>query len=426
MSAAKILFKYASRSRPDKFFDGLDSIFNNLFDFEHFHISCTLDRDDESMNNKSVIDRIGTYKNTSIAWGLSEGKIHAINRDFPDYPFSILICMSDDMRFIAYGFDDIIRNDMTSLFPLYDGLLHYPDQDAKDALAVLYIAGRQWWARRNKKIYHPSYKSLWCDNEEMEVAKRLNKYALLSYTIVDHQCPGWGRAKKDEMYIRQEKYWEEDESNFNFRKSINFEIMLLSILIPTTIDRREQFAKLKEEFKRQISEGGYSDSVEIKSLEDNKEMSVGKKRDILYKAAVGKYSLQWDSDDWVAPDAISRILFALEENPDCVTYKEHCQMDGEIKFSNFSLGYPDWLGGGNIVLSDGFHFQRTPFFKTPILTSLCKQVGVEDMRFGEDHDFARRIKPLLKTEIHIDQFIYYYEHTSSDHNTRYGITETSI
>lgn len=388
---------------------------------DNYHISATLDTDDPSMNNPEVIARISEFQNISIAWGLSESKIHAINRDFPDYYFSILICMSDDMRFTSWGFDDIIRQDMEREFPNFDGLLHYPDSDAKEILAVLYVAGRRWWERRGKRIYHHSYKSLWCDNEEMSVSILLNKYKLCGSGIVDHVCPGWGRAPKDEMYLRQEKDWGIDETNFNFRKSINFEIMLLSILIPTTIDRREQFIKLKSELKRQIVEGGFVDSVEIKSCEDNKEISVGQKRNMLYAAANGKYSVQWDSDDWIHPDGIKIILQAAKEGKDCITYKEHCTMDGEAKFSNFSLQYTDWNGEGNNILSDGFHFQRTPFFKTPILTSICQQVGVADMRYGEDHDFARKIKSLLKTETHIDEFIYLYQHASTEFNERYGI-----
>lgn len=421
LSPAKILLKYASRSRPENFFAGLDSIFNNLRDWENFHISCTLDLDDLTMNNPDVIERIGTYKNVSIEWGLSESKIHAINRDIPDYYFSIIICMSDDMRFNVWGFDDMIRDDMNNIFPEFDGLLHYPDQDAKDNLAVLYVAGRKWWERRNRNIYHPSYKSLWCDNEEMAVSQILEKYHLCGFGIVNHLCPGWGRAPKDEMYLRQEKDWELDERNFNFRKSINFELMLLSILIPTTIDRRGSFLKLQEEIIRQIIDNGLADSVEIKYCEDNKEISVGTKRNLLYESAIGKYSVQWDSDDWIHPQGIKMIVEATKQGADCITYKEYCTMDGEIKFSNFSLEYPDWNGEGNNILSDGFHFQRTPFFKTPILTSICKKAGVGDIRWAEDHDFARRIRTLIKTETHIDEFIYLYQHTSTPFEERYGI-----
>ena len=197
--------------------------------------------------------------------------------------------------------------------------------------------------------------------------------------------------------------------------------MLLSILIPTTVDRRESYTKLKNEFLRQIEENGLQDTVEIKSCEDNKEMSIGSKRDLLYKAANGKYSLQWDSDDWIHAEAIKLIVEAAKQNPDCITYKELCTIDGEVKFSNFSKEYDDWNGDGNNVLSDGFHFQRTPFFKTPIRTEYCQHIGVADLRWAEDHDFARLIKNMLHTEVHIDEFIYLYQHTSSEFNERYGI-----
>lgn len=217
-----ILFKYPSRERPERFFEGMDSIYRNLSDLDNFHISCTLDDNDASMNNPEVIERIASYKNTSIAWGKSESKIHAFNRDMPDYDFDILVAMSDDIRFNIFGFDEMLRVDMNFLFPIFDGLLHYNDQDAKEALAVLYVAGRKWWEYRNKNIYSPAYRGFWCDNEEMEVAKILKKYHYCGYQILDHLCPGWGRAPKDEMYLRQDADWGPDQQVFNDRKLINF------------------------------------------------------------------------------------------------------------------------------------------------------------------------------------------------------------
>ncbi len=48
-------------------------------------------------------------------------------------------------------------------------------------------------------------------------------------------------------------------------------------------------------------------------------------------------------------------------------------------------------------------------------------VGVKDMRFGEDHDFANRILPFLKTEHYIDREMYIYQYKSEPHNIKYGI-----
>lgn len=224
MPPFKILFKYPSRGRSQRFLDGLDSIYNNVKDVDYFHVSVTLDDDDPVMNNESIISRINSYPNTSIAFGKSNSKIHAVNRDMPDYPFDILVNMSDDMRFTLYGFDQCIRVDMNAHFPDFDGLLHYPDQDAKEYLATMYIAGRKWWESRGRNIYHPSYKSLWCDNEEMELAQLRGKYFYCGYQMFEHLNPAYGHLEKDEMFLEQQGHWNEDEQNYLKRKLIKFEL----------------------------------------------------------------------------------------------------------------------------------------------------------------------------------------------------------
>jgi hypothetical protein len=223
----KILFKYPSRGRPERFFKSLDSIVDNISDVDYYHVACTLDEDDATMNNSEVIERINSYKTTSIQWGKSISKIDAINRSMPDYPFDILICMSDDMVFNIFGFDTMIRVDMATHFPALDGLIHYPDQDAKEFLATMYIAGKRFYERFGY-IYHPSYKSLWCDNEIMLVAQMLKKYKYMGYQINLHLNPAYesNRMERDEMFNRQQGDWPHDESNFNTRKARNFDLEL--------------------------------------------------------------------------------------------------------------------------------------------------------------------------------------------------------
>lgn len=224
----RILFKYPSRSRPSRFFEGLDSIYNNISDRDSFGVLVTLDDDDETMNNAEVRDRLMTYPNIEVVYGRSESKVHAINRDFDDHikfrDFDILVCMSDDMRFTTFGFDTMMRVDMNALLPEFDGILHYPDQDAKSALATLYVAGKNWFEFRNRKIYHPSYKSLWCDNEEQDVAKKLGKYRYPGYNICLHLNPAYGHLPRDPLFNEQQGHWEEDEKNYHERKERNFDL----------------------------------------------------------------------------------------------------------------------------------------------------------------------------------------------------------
>lgn len=218
----KILFKYPSRSRPERFFSGLDSIVNNMQDMENYHVSCTLDEDDETMHTLEVMECLREYPRTSIMWGKSDSKIHAVNRDMPKVDWDIVVVMSDDMKVTFYGFDTLLRNFVTQWMPDLDGLIHVPDQDAKSALATMYIATRKYYDRFGY-VYHPSYKSLWCDNEVMDVAKRDKKYYYFDCPgLIMHLNPAYGHLAKDTMFIEQQAHWDADEWNYKQRKAKNF------------------------------------------------------------------------------------------------------------------------------------------------------------------------------------------------------------
>lgn len=193
----------------------------------------------------------------------------------------------------------------------------------------------------------------------------------------------------------------------------------LSILIPTVVGREQELQRLLDCISEQLTDE-YRPYVSVEVCKDNKEKSIGAKRDFMYNDTKGIYSVMIDDDDLIAPDFIPLVLEAAFTNPDCITYEERVDIDEKLYYSNFRADYSDWDGDGSVLLSDGFHFHRTPFFKCPIKTELCRQVGVADMRYAEDIDFARRIKPLLKSEYHIAKQLYYYIHRSSDFNERYG------
>ncbi len=198
---------------------------------------------------------------------------------------------------------------------------------------------------------------------------------------------------------------------------------ILSILIPTVVGREESLERLLEELYRQKVELLLPNIVQFQFKKDDKKMSVGLKRHLLYQESIGEYSVMWDDDDGIHPNGLSLMINALKSKPDCLGYEEKCLINGIEQRSNISMEYADWEGDGNSILYDGFHYHRTNFFKTPIRTDLCRQVGVEDCRFGEDHIFARAIKPLLKTQEYIPEQIYHYIHESSEFNERYGFNK---
>lgn len=217
----KILIKYPSRGRPKAFFEGLDSIVWNLHDADNTVVLCTLDHDDHSVTQE-FYDQLVQYKTkVTLYWiaGTSKSKIHAINRDNSFLPnWDAAVVFSDDMRFTSLYFDKIIRDKFAD--GDLDKLLHFPDQDAKHALATMYIAGKTFYNRFGY-VYHPSYRSLWCDNEIMEVAQKLGKYHYIDYPgVITHLNPAYGYGEKDEMFIEQQRVgWDEDHKNYMRRKS---------------------------------------------------------------------------------------------------------------------------------------------------------------------------------------------------------------
>lgn len=200
--------------------------------------------------------------------------------------------------------------------------------------------------------------------------------------------------------------------------------MILSICIPSVIGRESQFSDLCDEINIQVERIGAHDSVELITDVDNKQVSIGAKRNRMYQRCTGTYAVQIDDDDWIDSDYIKKVLKACKTGADCIGYLEHCVMDGVEKYSSFSLKYRQWHEFKGNPDANGITYYRTPFTKTPIKTGICKRVGVKDKRFAEDHDFAKRVYRHLKTEEFINEVMYYYTAntlTRREHNERYGI-----
>lgn len=222
----KILFKFPSRSRPERFFKTLDNLHSMIVDKDNYHIACTLDEDDYTMNNQEVLARIHGYAHTTAMWGRSKSKIDAFNRDILEIDgWDIVVAVSDDMHFTVLGFDNLIREGFKSNAPDLDALLHYPDQDAKHIIPVLYIAGRKYF-NRDLFIYNPIYESLFCDNESMEVALLRKRYFFMGLRILNHLNPAYGHLPRDAQFDKQQGLWGKDERTYHIRKANNFGLII--------------------------------------------------------------------------------------------------------------------------------------------------------------------------------------------------------
>ena len=220
---SRILYKYTSRSRPANFFRGLDSIKNRSVS-DNYQVLCSFDLDDLTMNNEEVIERLKGYKNVSYIFGHSKNKIDAINRDMDKVEgWDILVNMSDDMVFIADGFDDEIRN----AFDSDDLMVNFNDGNQKDNVCTMSIISKKYYDRFNY-IYHPEYVSLWCDCEATDVARILGKYKYMGddNIIFRHLHPSFGLCRYDEQYMKTESHElrSKDQITYDQRRAKNFEL----------------------------------------------------------------------------------------------------------------------------------------------------------------------------------------------------------
>lgn len=226
MNNYKILFKFATRSRPEKFFRGLDNILCNIHDKQNYSILVTLDDDDATMYNRDVMLRMKPYiEHNKVVpiFGKSKSKIDAINRDMDKVnDFDIIVVMSDDMEFIKYGFDNVIREKFSIHFPDTNGNLHFND-GFQNRVSTMTIMGKMFFeSHYNRQIYVNEYFSLFCDEEYTIVANKLNKMQYFPDVIFNHKHPANGFGQHDELLKKTEGYWEIDKTTFLRRQAANF------------------------------------------------------------------------------------------------------------------------------------------------------------------------------------------------------------
>jgi hypothetical protein len=217
----RLLIKFPTRGRREKFFSVLDKYYSNLSDLDNTTFLISLDKDDTQMNNTEVVNKLKSYKNLKYFYGNSKNKVDAVNRDINKVnDWDIVLLASDDMIPQIEGYDELIRNEMSKTYSDTDGVLWFNDGNRKD-LNTLCILGKKYYKRFNY-IYNPEYKSTWCDNEFTEVGNILKKQKFIDQIIIKHEHPDWGFGSRDDIHrlnLENENY---DKSVYFKNKVMNF------------------------------------------------------------------------------------------------------------------------------------------------------------------------------------------------------------
>lgn len=174
----------------------------------------------------------------------------------------------------------------------------------------------------------------------------------------------------------------------------------LSILICTLAERIVKFNRLKEILLPQIEK--FKNDVEVIIACDNRDNSIGHKRNYLVSEANGEYITFIDDDDTVSDNYIELLLYKIKLAPDVIVFDA-------FRYSN---GTRDRLVKYGIEFKHDSNTSHT-YYRIPnhlmcVKTELAKRVPFKQVNFGEDSDYAKRLLPLLKTQERINEILYSY------------------
>jgi len=408
----KLLIKFPTRGRPDKFFKVLEEYINKAKNLEHIAFLISLDTDDISMNNENIIIKLKEYqKKVKLIYffGNSKTKIEAINADMGKVSgWDILLLASDDMVPVVNGYDTIVRKDMNDHFRDLDGVLWYND-GGQNNINTLSILGKKYYDRFNY-IYHPDYISLWCDNEFTEVSKRLNKVYKSDQIIIEHQHPVYQKTNYDQLYVRNESYYNIDQETYKKREVFNFSLddfnqKLFSILITSIPERIDNLKKIINKLEFQILKNNLDKQVEILSFVDNRSRSVGLKRQNLLDVSEGKFISYLDDDDDISDDYVEKIIKAikLNSNVDVISFNQEAKINQHAPVTvYFGLQYE------NTEFIPNQPIYRKPFHMCAWNKKVAKQVEFKNISLTEDWCWIESLCKIAKTEHHIDDILHYY------------------
>ncbi len=176
--------------------------------------------------------------------------------------------------------------------------------------------------------------------------------------------------------------------------------LFLSILTCSLTQRAFFLKRLEKEILKQTKNASY---VEMLASVDSGEKSIGQKRNELLLAAKGDYIVFIDDDDLVACNYVSSIINAImNKKPDCVGIKGVLiEKNKPNQYFLHSIKYKTWYTKNSI------HY-RCPNHLNPVKRSLALDTRFENISSGEDYDYSLRLNEKLKTEVFINQILYYY------------------
>jgi hypothetical protein len=253
---------------------------------------------------------------------------------------------------LVKGYDDVVRSHMMASFPDTNGILWFNDGHQADKLNTLSVMGKVMY-RSFGYIYHPSYKSFYCDTEFTDLCRGSlkSKCLYIPTCIVRHEHPGHGYGGFDSLYIKNQAAWTEDMDMYISRKVHPVD---WTILIPTIPGRERTLQTLIRSihgFRQRVCP---TLRITITLGFDNREATIGAKRHAMLQAAEGKYVSFIDDDDSVTAHYFEDAAACIRGNFDCM------RLRGQISQYTFTHSVAN-------KLTDPMARMRTPFCGLPTI-----------------------------------------------------------
>lgn len=411
----RILLKCPTRSRPQKVMETLESYARLANQPDKIGVAISCDIDDSSMTRnlvqEEVLRRVSKFAWKKIFFSPNRNKIEACNADMNniDYDWDIVVLVSDDMIPQIKGYDDVIRTYMKANHPNLDGLLWCNDGYQGEKLNTLCVYGRKLYESFGY-IYNPEYKSLFCDTELTDLCRTTlkEKCTYVPYCIIRHEHPGTGYAQNmDMLYDINQRYWNEDMYTYIHRKQYPYD---WSVLIPTIPGRERSLHNLIDSLHEKVSRICPSLRLEICVSFDNRETSIGLKRQELLKRATGKYTSFIDDDDTITDEYIEDLWNCIQTG--CSVMRIRGKMDKYTFVHSVGIKLTDMMA----TKDDPPVFQRPPNHLNPMLSDIAKMIPFKNAVHGEDLDWTISLykTKFLTTEYKSDESRVHYNYNLGD------------
>lgn len=209
----RILLKVTSRSRPEQLLRCVEAAISLAKRKDLINIVYTFDDDDV---DQPITKLSALHPFSQFYFGKKSTKIEAINRNVPEEGWDILVNLSDDQICRRQDWDEIIRAAMPEDL---DGSLWYFD-GGQMRINTMEIIGYNYY-KRDGYIYHPGFKSFFCDNLATDVAKKRNKLFVFNNNLFFHEHPAIVKGKAwDALYKESVPNWDHDKMLYNQLKNV--------------------------------------------------------------------------------------------------------------------------------------------------------------------------------------------------------------